>query len=689
MVPLAAVAVYSGALRGDFVWDDWFLVVENPRIQSLGHLASLFTEDYVFVPETNFAYGYYRPLASLSFVADYHFWGLDPFGFHLTNVLLHATASLLAVLLAARLGLGAAAASACGLLFAVHPIHTENVAWIAGRTDLLAFVLGAASLLAHLLAGERRRSRTVRRALGATSVALFALALLAKEMAAVVPLWIGCWALADLAAKTAGGRFRRALRAAVPHLVVLALYLLVRFVALDLPAPGQLSEHSAASALATAAPTVVRYIARMAVPTDLSAYLQNPYVDGWLAPRALGAIAALALLGFGVLRLGRVRPLALPLGAMLAVSFAPLLNIPRIAGPADMGAPMADRFAYFPTFPFLALALLAVEAGVATSRDPRRLGRLAAVATLALAALFAAATRERTRAWRNDPTLFAAETARTPGAPLLWTNLARARLRLGDLAGAGEALDRAEALAPAAGEVLAARAQWLVMRAEPERALPLQLRVVGDADRASAAARNNLAFLYRVTGRPERALPILETLTRELPDYADPHLNLGELFRATGEPEAATRALTTYVELRPADLRGVEGLARSLAEQARFDEAEAVYLDALRRSPGDARLWNNLGLLRFEAGDLIAALAALDRALAEDPASRRARLNSAIVLVRLGRAGEARPRLEELARSSPESEEGRAAQGELDRLAGGAESAAAPDEKPMRENQAP
>lgn len=668
-IPLIAGAVFAGALQAGFVWDDWFLVAENPRLRSFDHLSSLFAEDYVFVPETNLAYGYYRPLSSLSFVADAAIWGLEPRGFHLTNLLLHALASLSVALLAVRLGLGRGAAFACGLLFAVHPIHTESVAWISGRTDLLAFVLAAASFHAHLAAGDLARGGRRARWLRAASVLLFALALLAKEMAAVLPLWLLCWEVRRGGPGTSQRDSPGAWRVALPHFAVLVLYLVIRFGLIDLPAPGQPAGHSAGLALATAAPTVVRYLARLAWPADLSAYLRNPYVHGFLDPRNLGALAFLALLAWGVLALARRRPEAARLGAMLAFSFLPILNLPRIAGPADMGAPMADRFAYFPSFPFLALVALAVETVVAASRRPRRAALVAASALLALAAFAGGASARETAAWRDDETLFSRETTRTPDAPLLWTQLARARLRSGDLDGAGRALARAEATDPEGNLALAVRAEWHVRRGEAELALPLQRRAVGERGRSSPAARNNLAYLYRRTGQEERALPILEALTRELPDYADPYLNLGEARWSLGDLDGAIESLERYVALRPQDLEGLDRLARALGAAGRFEAGERIYLAAIGRSPGEPRLWNNLALLRADAGDLEGARDALEHALALSSATPRARFNLAVVLRDLGREEDARARFAELAAAHPDSPEGEAARRELESAA--------------------
>jgi protein O-mannosyl-transferase len=636
-------------------------------VQSLARLGELLTHDYVFIAETDLSYGYYRPLTSLSLALDFRCWGPNPFGFHLTNLILHAASSLLVLLLARGLGAGRGASWAAGLLFAVHPIHTESVTWIAGRTDVLAFLLAGASLGLYL---EKERAATPFRrglALGA-SLLLFALALLAKEMAAVVPLWIVC--IAWWRAREAGAPrgLATALRVAAPWCAVVLLYAVVRFAVLDVPPPEVPAEHTPARALASAPVTLVRYLGWMAFPGESSAYVQNPYVTRLADPRLLGSLALLALATGLLARQARRRPAIGLLGAMLAVSFAPILNAVRIAGPPDMGAIMAERFAYFPSFVFLLLVTLCVESAVARPSGGaarRKHAGLAWAGLAGVALLLARGTVKRNRDWRDEVTFFSRETARTPGAPLLWTNLAQAEMRAGRQAEAEAAIRRAEALSPLAPWVLAVRAQWLTLAGRYADALPIQERVVRAERKGNALALNNLAFLQRSTGRTGEAQRIVQELVVRLPSYPDPWLNLAEIERAAENLEPAIAAYVRYLDLRPRDLRVVETLANLFASERRFGDAEAVYTAALRGDALDARIWNNIGSLRLGAGDAAGALQAVEHALAIDLGSARARFNRAKLLQIAGRTLEAQEIFAALVREVPASEVGTAAKREL------------------------
>ncbi|MBP7589805.1 MAG: tetratricopeptide repeat protein [Thermoanaerobaculia bacterium] len=679
LVPLAALLVYWNSLSGGFVWDDRFLIVDNPRVQSFARFAELVTHDYVFVAETDLSYGYFRPLASLSLATDYALWGSEPFGYHLTNVLLHSACSLLVCLLALGLGASRPVAWVTGLLFAVHPIHTESVAWIAGRTDVLCFLFAGASL-GLFLARERSRSSGARRLCLTASLLCFALALLAKEMVAVVPLWI----VAIAAWRSAGGRLRDrltgGLRVALPWLAIVVGYALLRFLVLDVAPPDAPLEHSLARAVASAPSTVVRYLGWMAFPGELSAYVQNPYVTRLADPRLLGSLIALGLLAALVARLSRARAELGLLAAMLALSFAPILNFVRIAGPPDMGAPMAERFAYLPSFVFLLLLVTVGEMALARLRRPARRKALAAAGLLVVTPLYAWKTIERNRDWRDEVTFFERATAQTPGAPLLWTNLAQAEMRAGRPAEAERAIRQAERLTPEAPWVLAVRAQWLTFGGRFAEALPIQERVVRLERQGNALALNNLAFLLRSNGRTAEALAVVSELSERLPSYPDPWLNIAEIERVEGDREAAVAAYLRYLGLRPRDLRAVETLSGLYSGERRFDEAEALFTATLRGDALDARIWNHIATLRLARGDARGSLAAVEKSLEIDPLAARARFNRAKLLALAGRVSEGRAEFEALVREAPASDVGAAARREL--AASTADAAAGENRRP-------
>lgn len=175
LVALASVAVYLGCLGHGFVFDDQIQVERNLLIRDLGRSPEIFSRPtwpgYV-----------YRPLPTFTYALTHAAFGLEPWAYHLTNVLLHAAIAVLLVLCLLEL-FDARLALVAGLLFAVHPVHVEAVASIANRTELLAalFALGGLYLLVFGAAGREGRGRGRRLLRLALAAASFFVALLAKE----------------------------------------------------------------------------------------------------------------------------------------------------------------------------------------------------------------------------------------------------------------------------------------------------------------------------------------------------------------------------------------------------------------------------------------------------------------------------------------------------------------------------
>ena len=151
---LCAFLVCLPTLRGGFVIDDAYLVVQNPAIHSLSRVPSFFVEPWGGgaggTDHAGVNAAYFRPLTTLLHAVEYQLFGARAWGFHLGSCLLHALATALATLLAARM-VGAGSAVPAGLLFAVHPVHSEAIAAVSYQTTLLAALLAMLALVAGLL----------------------------------------------------------------------------------------------------------------------------------------------------------------------------------------------------------------------------------------------------------------------------------------------------------------------------------------------------------------------------------------------------------------------------------------------------------------------------------------------------------------------------------------------------------
>jgi len=208
-LPLLSFLLLLPLLGYGFLSDDFPLIVANPRLQSWSlFFQNLLTPFFSF--PANPQLHYWRPTTLLSYALELRLWGGSPWGFHLTNILLHTANTLLLYLLLKRFRPEGPLPWTASLLFLLHPAHGENIAWISGRTDLLAFLFLALSLLFRLEYEERKRGLSI-------SLLFFTLALLSKEAALLfLPLLF-------LLFPSKG--FKNRLLLLLPYLSLLPLYL--------------------------------------------------------------------------------------------------------------------------------------------------------------------------------------------------------------------------------------------------------------------------------------------------------------------------------------------------------------------------------------------------------------------------------------------------------------------------------
>ncbi|NLH47250.1 MAG: hypothetical protein GX444_01460, partial [Myxococcales bacterium] len=365
-----AAAVYAPSLRGEFVWDDRALVLDDEQLRSFANLPKLFARDFFAPGQDDFKYGYYRPLITFSYLLDWSLWRDRPLGYRLTNLLWHLLSVALLFTLARRLAPDSpVAAPLAAAVFALHPIHAESVAWIAGRTDVLCTAFALGSLLAwhrYLQPVEAPPVPKGKKNVAppapvrhwrwlALAVSLFFLSLLAKEMGVVV---LPVAALLAWLMPEPGQKKTWPVAAVVAFVGAAAVYLVLRFAVAGVTTESPSPDHSLWRALATFPGAFALYLGKLFYPGELSSYWTHPYVDHPFRPTGVMGLIDLTflLLLFWATRRRDAR-LSFAVAAFL-VSFAPLANLVRISAPADMGFVMAERFLYLPSAFFcLALAL--------------------------------------------------------------------------------------------------------------------------------------------------------------------------------------------------------------------------------------------------------------------------------------------------------------------------------------------
>jgi tetratricopeptide (TPR) repeat protein len=442
-----AVLVHWRALGNGFALDDVQLVESNPAIVSLAHVPRLFIEPYRNVAGEH--YGLYRPLTVASWAIDRSVFGAGPLGFHLVNVVLHAGVAALAWFALRRAGTHYGTALLGGMLFAVLPIHTEAVANIAGRSELLAAMFVLVAWLAHARAGSEGRAAVRWRLVAA--LAYFA-AILSKESAALAPLLF--FADDALRARESPARNRATAAGYATALVAMLALRLAALgghqtaeatIALDNPAAAA----GAWPRLATAVWVQLKYALVCVAPRQLVSdysYDAIPVAHSVFDPRVacgfafLGSLAAAGWWGWR-----HSRPVALAV-VVWSVFFLASANILF-----PTGTIMAERLAYLPSLGVcLAVghlgAAFAARHGTAVAMRTRRISVVIAAAVLV--ATYAVRTNARVPDWKDNVSLAMADVAKSPRSAKLQ---AGAGMVLADAGRAGEAeehLRRAIAIYP-------------------------------------------------------------------------------------------------------------------------------------------------------------------------------------------------------------------------------------------------
>lgn len=579
--------VYAPCVSGGWLWDDGLEVAHNTAAQA----ASGWWTPWVHPVGMD-----YFPLKDMVIWAEWRLWGAYPPGYHLVTLALHIAAALVLWRLLSELGVRWAYGAA--LLFAVHPLAVESVAWIAELKNTASEVLVLLCVLAFV-----RSEATGARAAWVASLGYFVAALLCKTSVVMLPFFL----LAYLAWR-AGGLPRGKLSVLAPFFGASLVLGLVTVWFQSTRALG------AGTAVAPLADRLAHAGASLAAYAGLFAWplaTEPIYPESGLA--LLGVVGWTALLAVAALFLALRRPWTGPVGlcvAWYALHLVPVMGLIPLS--YARVSPLADHFAYLPMLGLVALCALGAGALDASARLrwPVRSAFAVVVGLLALKAHAYAAV------FHDEHALWGYAVERNPSAWLAQANLGRCLLEEGHPALASEALGRAAALRPDSAEVLAN---------------------LGNAQAALGA--------YDDAERSYGKAIVVD------PTFAGAYYDDGLLRLRRRDLAGAERRFRETIERAPGKAAAHNNLGLALAGQGRLDEALACYERAIALEPSLPEAWLNVGNTLVRTGRAGEAVQAYHKALDYNPGYRAAHANLAVALDQLGRSSEARMEREEAARS--------------------------------------
>lgn len=598
LLVVAVVLAFLPVLSGGFVYDDALYVTGEPHVSAGLSLSGI---GWAFRTASG---GIWDPLTKISHMADVSLFGLAPAGHHATNLLLHAATAILLSVFLRRSGAAPVVAFFGALLWAVHPLRVEAVAWVSSRKDTLS---GLFLVLALVLFGEFARNG--RRRWYWLALLADALSLLAKPMAVTLPfalLLLDVWPLRRLRPGDGEGvappvPLRRAVLETLPFLALSVLSSVVAFAAQRTAgALASASELPLLVRLETAVVGAAAYLDQTLRPIRFAAFYPHPFSHWPAATVFFSALLLAAITAFAILR-ARKRETA-PLVAWLFFlgTLVPVSGIVQFGG-----ASRADRFTYVPQMLLFAGALELLRRIV----GPRPLAAGASAAALALALV----SRGESAHWRSDATLFRHALVTTKGNHVALQYAGVAAVEEGNLR-EGERLFRlATGIRPAYGEAWSNLGSALLEQGRTDEALAALGKAV-ELSPASAAPRANRGGALAQAGRLEEAAAELAEAVRLDPRNADAQRNLGAVSAALGKWEPAARAYRAAVALRPGQRSLLVPLGVALAKSGSAEGAELLLREAAA-APGDADLSRALGMALAALGRRDEAAAAYRRAL--------------------------------------------------------------------------
>ena len=545
-IAACSFVLYCGTLAFKFVFDDRKQVLENAAIKAWSFVPGYFVGNVWTLIDPHKAANYYRPLFLLWLKINYFLFGPSPEGWHAMSVLLQALIAVQVFWLVRRLLQSEMPAAVAALLFAVHPVHIESVAWVSGVTDPLAaaFMLGAALFFLRSLRDPQRVTWSAYVA----SIAFAGLALLSKEIAVTLPPLL----IVTASAVRERRDDLRTWKCVSPFFALTLAYLVVRQTVLHgfvHPADG----HTAKDLLLTLPSAIAFYIRQLIAPLWISPYAGVCWVQTanlrqfWIPLAICCLIILVAVVGY---RVSGDRRRLRAVYAWTVLPLVPALYLPMFP-PTEL---VHDRYLYLPSVGF---SILVVMAGWRLAAHlPKAAVKFATAAALGMLALL---TFQGELNWASDLLLFKYAVKMAPDNDAALTNLGIAYLE-NDRSAEGEAaLQRALEINPdSALAALNLGHYYFVGRRYPEAERMLQRALTIDPSEEEWLVQ--FADVELALGKLAQAEQAVREAIRLRPERAGFHFVLGGVLIAKGDVADAQQAFADELRLHPGSTNARDAL---------------------------------------------------------------------------------------------------------------------------------
>ena len=566
---------YLNSLSNKFVYDDEFVIVNNYFIKTWDNFPRLFNKDYFrYAEELS-----YRPVVTLSYFIDYSIWGLNPFGFHLTNLLLHTLNSVLIFFLFTYFLNNRTVSFVAALLFVCHPILSETVNAISYREDLLTATFFIAAFILYIKTSKRddlvlkQNSNTKTRLLYSASLICSLFAVFSKEMAIILPALIFLY---DFVLTKKKDLPHKLIHNYIGYILIAIFYLIIRFVILYSPVEAQTSypSNSVLINAMTMTKVIAYYMELFFLPLSLCADYVMPHASFLDISFILSLllVCSVILIAYKLYTYSKIVFFSI---AWFSVSLLPVLNIVPIENI------IAERYLYLP---ILGLCM-SYGRFLQIHTKFKNYQKYTIIILLILILLpLSLKTIKRNKIWMEQSVLWT-DTVRTS------PNSFKAHNNLGNFYRDAGMLDESII--------------------EFKRALSLYDDYIN--------AHNNLGVTYRKKGMLKEALTEYQKALKLNPNYAYAHNNLGVLYAKLNYLDLSIVEFQKAISIMPYYFDAHNNLGATYLRKGLHEKAIAEFLETIKYNNRHADAYYNLSAAYLSSNQLNKALDAIKIVLSIDP----------------------------------------------------------------------
>ncbi len=611
-IAILTFIIYFPALDNGFVWDDDDYLKNNVFIRSL-NLGDIFS---------NFVMGNYHPLTILVYAIEFKAFGLSETGYHLVNILIHILNTILVFYAINLLSGKPGVAIIASLLFGIHPLHVESVAWASELKDLLYSLFFIVTVIYYLKFKKDNRKKYYVYAL-----IFFLLSLLSKAMAASLPVAL---LLIDY---FKGYKIdSKSLVEKIPFFLLSVIFGFVAIQAQKTSGATDIVFFPFDQRLIFASYGFVMYLVKLIIPFNLCAYYAYPIRSGNPLPAEYFTFLLFALIIAGIVlySLRKTKVLVLGVGFFAITVFLVLQLLP--VG----GAIMADRYSYIPS---IGIFYLAGE-GIIRLWNNKKYRTLSYILVGVSLIFYSSRTFARCDIWQNGMTLWNDVIEKYQTIPQAYINR-------GIIFAAEKKYDEALRDYNKALEIEPKFSKAYNNRGGLMRTLKKYEEAISDFNKAIelqpdyTIAFNNRGLLMNITRRYDQAISDYSKAISLKKDYAEAYSNRGIAYRNAGKFEESLRDFNKTIELQPNYYKAYSERGILMAAQNKYDEALKDYNRTIEMQPDYPNVYFNRGNLNMTLKKNDDAIRDFSKALSLQPALAEAYYNRGLCEININRKTEA------------------------------------------------